>query len=215
MSLPVLDTFTDPAQQTAARPPAAASAAQQPTRAKAHGHAGGIALSGYDLTLRRSAAAWSARGSAAEDLRVYLIWIDSLRPDEVNSMLTPSIWGLRQAGTWYESVSVLPSSSTQNTAAMLTGALPQDNGFPMESRYLHASSCAGVFLMVAGGHPWLTRRKGRSIVGFEKPTAAKPADPVGRPSVLSIAPTIAWLFGLGRRPYYENRPLIEAFDRDA
>lgn len=67
--------------------------------------------------------------NSASGLRVYVVAIDSLRPDEVSENLTPTLHQLRPKSTWYESVSVLPSSSTQNYAAMFTGVPPQDNGF--------------------------------------------------------------------------------------
>lgn len=430
--------------------------------------AGGIALGGLDA-VTRTARAGSRQPSSGDALRVYVIAIDSLRPDEIDAERTPTLWSLRAGGTWYESVSVLPASSTQNYAAMFTGALPQDNGFPWnpvaysppheqefrldhlftrleresghdvrtfafsntrgvemfgtggqqlpdaggqrldpfsdftaealhpgsrqqfgflhlgdpdlvahalptpnpgtgvvhdaaraerEAAIRHIDSRLAEFvatltavglwsrtvlvvvsdhgmdfvtpagwvnfdaalvaagynppdtgeelrdynvpsdpdgsvfievtddaniehvadvvrrthgvasvatrfstpsladlgvdmvkypefhsdvlafaaeghtfnpafvgihghpltqanvLIVAGGHPWLAERKGQTVDGFDKPSADKPVSPVGRPSVLSLAPTVAWLFDLGRRSYYENSRLVEAFDRD-
>lgn len=67
-------------------------------------------------------------------------------------------------------------------------------------------------LLVSGGHPWLAGRPNQ-FVGYKQPGAADPADPVGRPSVLSIAPTLAWLFGLPQMDYYANGRLPYAFNR--
>lgn len=67
-------------------------------------------------------------------------------------------------------------------------------------------------LLVSGGHRWFTKRA-QEFAGFERPTETMPANPVGRPSVLSLAPTIAWLFEMPQAPYYENGRLSHAFNR--
>lgn len=92
-------------------------------------HAGSLAVAAvlFDTWARPGGA--SAATSGPDDLRVYVIAIHSLDPVEVTTDLMPSLSRLRANGIWYESVSVLPASSVQNYAAIVTGALPQTNGF--------------------------------------------------------------------------------------
>lgn len=62
------------------------------------------------------------------DIRVYVIVIDSLDPKEIG-LKTPNLRSLRLGGTFYESArAVLPSSTTPNHAAMMTGVLPERSG---------------------------------------------------------------------------------------
>ncbi len=67
-------------------------------------------------------------------------------------------------------------------------------------------------LLISGGHPWLHEHP-KEFMGFNQPAENKPADPVGRPSILSVAPTVAWLFDLIQEDYYANAPLDRAFNR--
>lgn len=97
------------------------------------GLAGGLALGGFHSLPARAAAAFKADEAQADDLRVYVVSIDSLDPVEVIPELMPNVAALRAEGIWYQSVGVLPSSSVQNHVAMVTGALPQDNGFVQNS----------------------------------------------------------------------------------
>lgn len=67
--------------------------------------------------------------SVAEDLRVYLISIDSLGPDEVTREQTPFLHGLKETGFWFDSVGVPPATTVPNHVAMLTGVRGNRNGF--------------------------------------------------------------------------------------
>jgi hypothetical protein len=63
-----------------------------------------------------------------EDMRVYVIVIDSLDPAEIR-LTTPHLRKLKVGGTSYENArAVLPSSTTPNHAAMMTGVAPQRSG---------------------------------------------------------------------------------------
>ncbi|MGH7896357.1 MAG: alkaline phosphatase family protein [Candidatus Binatia bacterium] len=73
---------------------------------------------------------FSSFASAADPsaLRVYVIVVDGLHPAEVG-LATPTLAGLKAAGTWYErSLSVMIAETLPNHAAMMTGVLPQKNG---------------------------------------------------------------------------------------
>jgi hypothetical protein len=61
-------------------------------------------------------------------LRVYVVVVDGLRPQEIGP-LTPNLAELRAGGTWYEQArAVFPAETLPNHAAMATGVLPQRNG---------------------------------------------------------------------------------------
>src|SRR5687768_8436516 len=67
----------------------------------------------------------TATAQAAETseggLRVYVIVVDSLRPQEV-SLATPTLNELKSGGTWYEQArAVFPAETVPNHAAMMTG----------------------------------------------------------------------------------------------
>jgi len=61
-------------------------------------------------------------------LRVYVVVLDGLKPQEVGT-LTPTLSSLKSQGTWYEQArAVFPSETLPNHAAMMTGVLPSRNG---------------------------------------------------------------------------------------
>ena len=62
-------------------------------------------------------------------LRVYVITVDGLKPDEVTPELTPNLWALRSGGTWYDQArAVFPAETLPNHVAMMTGVQPERNG---------------------------------------------------------------------------------------
>lgn len=66
---------------------------------------------------------------AHDDLQVYVVVLDGLRPQEVDAARTPFINSLKQQGTWYEQArSVFLAETLPNHAAMMTGVLPQRSG---------------------------------------------------------------------------------------
>ncbi len=70
----------------------------------------------------------SAMAQGDGPLRVYVITIDGLKPDEVGP-LTPNLNELRGAGTWYDQArAVFPAETLPNHVAMMTGVLPEDSG---------------------------------------------------------------------------------------
>ncbi|MGH7855849.1 MAG: alkaline phosphatase family protein, partial [Candidatus Binatia bacterium] len=67
---------------------------------------------------------------AADDLRVYVVVVDGLHPDEVGP-LTPTLSELRTGGTWYDDArAVMIAETLPNHVAMMTGVLPRRNGIP-------------------------------------------------------------------------------------
>lgn len=77
---------------------------------------------------RSADVATTAAAEGARGLRVYVLVVDGLRPQEIGP-LTPNIDRLRQEGTWYEQArSVFPAETLPNHAAMMTGVRPQRNG---------------------------------------------------------------------------------------
>ena len=61
-------------------------------------------------------------------LRVYVLVLDGLKPEEVGP-LTPALSSLRARGTWYEEArAVFPAETIPNHAAMMTGVLPSRSG---------------------------------------------------------------------------------------
>lgn len=67
------------------------------------------------------------------DLGVFVIVVDSLMPEEIGAVLTPTptMAGIRDAGTSYtESRAVFSAETIPNHVAMMTGAHPQNSGIP-------------------------------------------------------------------------------------
>jgi type I phosphodiesterase/nucleotide pyrophosphatase/Calx-beta domain-containing protein/hemolysin type calcium-binding protein/beta-propeller repeat-containing protein len=64
-----------------------------------------------------------------DDLQVYVVVLDGLRPQEVDAARTPFLNELKEGGTWYEQArSVFLAETLPNHAAMMTGVLPQRSG---------------------------------------------------------------------------------------
>ena len=87
------------------------------------------------------AAALATAGPAAAQepsgpARVYVIVLDGLKPDEVNTLM-PTLNSLRAQGTWYEQArAVFPAETIPNHAAMMTGVLPTRSGI-VGNQYWH------------------------------------------------------------------------------
>jgi predicted AlkP superfamily pyrophosphatase or phosphodiesterase len=74
---------------------------------------------------RQSAGAAPAR----DQLEVYVVVLDGLRPREVTPAQTPFIYLLKESGTWYEQArAVYLAETLPNHAAMMTGVLPERSG---------------------------------------------------------------------------------------
>ena len=76
--------------------------------------------------------AWIAQPAGAQTspppLRVYVVVLDGLKPNEVGP-LTPNLAELKDQGTWYEQArAVFPAETLPNHAAMMTGFPPQQSG---------------------------------------------------------------------------------------
>lgn len=72
-------------------------------------------------------------GNTGPTMTVIVAVVDSLMPDEIGSALTPtpSLTGLRDAGTFYsESRAVFSAETIPNHVAMMTGVYPGRNGIP-------------------------------------------------------------------------------------
>jgi hypothetical protein len=83
-------------------------------------------------------SAWDAPAAraAGDDLRVYVLVTDGMRPDEVTALSTPRLWALRQAGRTYPRASSLPVTETiPNHVMMMTGVRPDRSGVPANSVY--------------------------------------------------------------------------------
>ncbi|MBI2169591.1 MAG: alkaline phosphatase family protein [Actinobacteria bacterium] len=71
--------------------------------------------------------------TSASALHVVVLVVDGMNPDEVTA-LTPSLNGVRSAGTWFEdSRSVLVAETIPNHVAMMTGVLPGRSGIVANS----------------------------------------------------------------------------------
>lgn len=80
-------------------------------------------------TLASGEPAAAAGPDGPVPLRVYVIVLDGLMPQEVRAELTPNLTQLKEAGTWYEEArGVFPAETIPNHAAMMTGVLPQRSG---------------------------------------------------------------------------------------
>jgi arylsulfatase A-like enzyme len=64
-----------------------------------------------------------------DDLQVYVVVLDGLRPQEVDAARTPFLNELKNSGTWYEQArAVYLAETLPNHAAMMTGVLPERSG---------------------------------------------------------------------------------------
>lgn len=78
-----------------------------------------------------AAAGASLAAAAIPRTRVYVLVTDGCRPDEVTADLTPTLYALRQAGTWYPNARSLPVMETiPNHVMMMTGVRPDRSGVP-------------------------------------------------------------------------------------
>lgn len=67
--------------------------------------------------------------TARDDLDVYVVVLDGLRPREVDMARTPFLNELKESGTWYEQArAVYLAETLPNHAAMMTGILPERSG---------------------------------------------------------------------------------------
>lgn len=74
--------------------------------------------------------------AAADDLRVYVLVTDGMRPDEVTPVSTPTLWSLRQAGTSFPNARSLPVMETiPNHVMMMSGVRPDRSGVPANAVY--------------------------------------------------------------------------------
>jgi predicted AlkP superfamily pyrophosphatase or phosphodiesterase len=79
-------------------------------------------------------------GGGGDPLRVYVVVVDGLRPQEVGP-LTPTLSRLKQNGTWYKQArAVFPGETLPNHAAMMTGVLPQQNGIVANQIFRHGGA---------------------------------------------------------------------------
>jgi hypothetical protein len=80
------------------------------------------------LVVSPAAAKKPPTGGAQPPLRVYVIVLDGLEPQEIGT-LTPTLSGLKSQGTWYDDArAVFPAETIPNHVAMMTGVLPERNG---------------------------------------------------------------------------------------
>ncbi|GAA1230638.1 hypothetical protein GCM10009676_11800 [Prauserella halophila] len=76
-------------------------------------------------------------GVAGEkDLRVYVLVVDGLRPDEIDPGVTPNLYALRAEGTHFPQARALPVTETlPNHVMMMTGVRPDRSGVPANDVY--------------------------------------------------------------------------------
>lgn len=70
------------------------------------------------------------------DLRVYVLVVDGLRPDEIEPQVTPNLYSLRGEGTHFPQARSLPIMETlPNHVMMMTGVRPDRSGVPANDVY--------------------------------------------------------------------------------
>ncbi|MCZ4538951.1 alkaline phosphatase family protein [Dietzia maris] len=75
----------------------------------------------------------------ADDLDVYVIVTDGMRPDELNPAQAPTLHRWASEGTRFtDASSVMIAETLPNHAAMVTGVLPARNGVPANAIWDHA-----------------------------------------------------------------------------
>ncbi|MBB1015400.1 twin-arginine translocation signal domain-containing protein, partial [Dietzia schimae] len=75
----------------------------------------------------------------ADDLDVYVIVTDGMRPDELNPAQAPTLHRWATEGTRFtDASSVMIAETLPNHAAMVTGVLPARNGVPANTIWDHA-----------------------------------------------------------------------------
>jgi arylsulfatase A-like enzyme len=93
------------------------------------------AAGGAGVLLSTVAGAGPARATG-DDLRVYVLVSDGMRPDEVTALTTPTLWSLQQAGTTFPNARSLPVMETiPNHVMMMSGVRPDRSGVPANSVY--------------------------------------------------------------------------------
>lgn len=76
----------------------------------------------------------------ADDLDVYVIVTDGMRPDELNAAQAPTLHRWATEGTRYtDASSVMIAETLPNHTAMMTGLLPERSGVPANSIWDHAT----------------------------------------------------------------------------
>lgn len=74
-----------------------------------------------------------------DDLDVYVVVTDGMRPDELNPAQAPTLHRWAAEGTRFtDASSVMIAETLPNHAAMVTGVLPERNGVPANSIWDHA-----------------------------------------------------------------------------
>jgi len=76
----------------------------------------------------------SGRPSGAEPVRVVVLVVDGLDPEDVNALDSPNIQALREGGTWWEQArSIFVAETIPNHTAMMTGAYAKRSGIPVNT----------------------------------------------------------------------------------
>ncbi|HHX86161.1 MAG TPA: alkaline phosphatase family protein [Actinomycetales bacterium] len=109
------------------------------TRREALAGAGLLAAVGATV-LADPAPVWASPvRPVADDLDVYVIVTDGMRPDELNPVQAPTLHRWAAEGTRYsQASSIMIAETLPNHAAMVTGVLPARNGVPSNSIWDHA-----------------------------------------------------------------------------
>lgn len=92
------------------------------------------AAGGAAVVLSTAVGAQPALAAKRPDLRVYVLVADGANPAEVEPLLMPRLYGLRQEGTWFANARSLPVMETiPNHVMMMTGVRPDRSGVPANS----------------------------------------------------------------------------------
>ncbi|WP_299020831.1 alkaline phosphatase family protein, partial [uncultured Dietzia sp.] len=113
------------------------------TRREALAGAGMVAAAGaVGITLlAEPAPVWAnPTRPVADDLDVYVLVTDGMRPDELNPVQAPTLHRWASEGTRFsDASSVMIAETLPNHAAMVTGVLPERNGVPANAVWDHAA----------------------------------------------------------------------------
>lgn len=113
------------------------------TRREALAGAGMVAAAGaVGITLlAEPAPVWAnPTRPVADDLDVYVLVTDGMRPDELNPVQAPTLHRWASGGTRFsDASSVMIAETLPNHAAMVTGVLPERNGVPANAVWDHAA----------------------------------------------------------------------------
>lgn len=95
-----------------------------------------VTAAGGAGVLLSTVAGASPAMATVPDLRVHVVVVDGMRPDEVTPLATPTLWSLQQAGTTFPRARSLPVMETiPNHVMMMTGVRPDRSGVPANSVY--------------------------------------------------------------------------------